>query len=63
MVGRGLAVAVIELDKEGEGLLVVLLGLWPLALRLRDRAQIMVGRGFPQAPLLFWVFQELGKEG
>ncbi len=32
MVGAGLGVAVVELDFEGEGLLVVLLGLPPLLL-------------------------------
>ena len=39
-IGPGLAVAVVELDLEGEGLLVKLLGLGPAPLVLRDPAQL-----------------------
>ena len=46
MVGAGLAVAVVVLDFENEGLPVVLLGLRPLPLRLRHAAQLMVDNCF-----------------
>ena len=44
-----MAVAVVELDHEGEGLLVKLLGLRPAPLLLRDPPQLMVGRGLAVA--------------
>ena len=49
VVGRGLREAVVELDVDGQGLLVVLLGLLPLPLLLRHTPQVMVGRGLREA--------------
>ena len=45
MIGSGLAVAVVELDREGEGLLVKLPGFFPAPLLLRDHAQLVIGSG------------------
>ena len=41
--------AVVELDLEGEGLLVKLLGFCPAPLLLRDHAQLVIGRGLAVA--------------
>ena len=49
VIGCGLAVAVVELDIEGEGLLVKLLGLGPAPLLLRDHAQLVIGSGLAVA--------------
>ena len=49
VIGAGLAVAVIELDIDGQGLLVVLLRLPPLPLLLRHHAQVVIGAGLAVA--------------
>ena len=49
MVGSGLLVAVVELDVDLEGLLVVGFGLLPLALLLGDHAEVVVGSGLAVA--------------
>ena len=45
VVGVGLFITVVEVDKDLQGLLVVLLGLRPLALLLCYPAQAVVGAG------------------
>ncbi len=44
-----MAVAVVELDLEGEGLLVKLPGFFPSPLLLRDPAQLVIGSGLSVA--------------